>query len=480
MSSVGANKEEASGRRRKSSASGQSASEGAEQTTIGLPGPEAEAAPAVARKVRGSRKKPASAGRKSPPASEDAGEEFERRVGRVEFADGAFARLRVSVRAAGGEPGRDVLTDIDVLSLDVDLRLRLSRSISECKSGGGQAREPDRLLWLAGFRQFLGVERAVLVREAITARGAALARELDIELMDARTLAERESANAWLPDRFAHVGGQECSAAERRADTQIKGLGTIPPGLVAFLRHGVLLAGSYEALRAVAALGDAVHGSSVLPEIAGLVLAGHSLVAVICASVQDASQVGTISDDVLKSRLSLALTTGHPDDTYVLDVLARADDLIRAEFERLHGAYVDAGSQRLNLEPESLRALVAEQPVWIDRYVDFVHRLRSSPAAARDLLQSAELAVFDGLVGGKGFTADAFAHLFTREHRSLLFAGVRMLEDIAGKGVADRLADLRDLDWDRTPPAVPDRRQSAVEQEPLAELASETSRAQPR
>lgn len=84
--------------------------------------------------------------------------------------------------------------------------------------------------------------------------------------------------------------------------------------------------------------------------------------------------------------------------------------------------------------------------------------------------------VFEGAVGGKAISAEAFAHLFTREHRSLLLAAVRMLEDIAGKLVVEPLGVLRDLDWERTPPAVPDRRQSATAQNTSSELATETSR----
>jgi hypothetical protein len=417
---------------------------------------------------------------RSSVKDEDPGAELERRVGRVEFADGALARLRVPIRAEGASPGRDVLTDIDVLSIDVDLRLRLSRSISECKSSGGQAGELDRLLWLAGLRSLLEVERAVLVREAVSGRGAALARALKIDLVDSKTLTEREAANAWLPERFAHIGGQECTAAEKRADTQIKAIGTIPPGLVAFLRHGTFLATSFESLSAVSALGEAVAESSVMPDVAGVVVAGHALQSLLCAALQDASRVGSISDDVLSSRLALALTTGHPDDSYVLDVLSRADDLVLSEFDRLHQSYVDAGSNRLPFEPTSLRKLVAEPPAWIDRYVDLVHRLRSSPTRSRDLFQTVELGVFEALVGGVAFKAEAFARLFTKEHRSLVSAAIRMLDEIVGKAVGDRLGALLDLDWSRTVPDIPDKRQDGDGDELTAELAEESPRTSPR
>ena len=76
----------------------------------------------------------------------DDGADLERRVARLEFAEGALARLRVPV-FVDAEAGRGQLTDLDVLALDFDNRLRLSRSTLECKSGGGQSGEGDRLLW---------------------------------------------------------------------------------------------------------------------------------------------------------------------------------------------------------------------------------------------------------------------------------------------------------------------------------------------
>ncbi len=68
-----------------------------------------------------------------------------------------LVRLRVPVLTDAADPGRNVLTDIDVLTLDVDSRLRLTRSALECKSGKGQSGEPSTLAWLAGFRQLPGL-----------------------------------------------------------------------------------------------------------------------------------------------------------------------------------------------------------------------------------------------------------------------------------------------------------------------------------
>jgi len=171
------------------------------------------------------------------------GADLERRVGRLEFAEGALARLRVPLRVAA-ERGRDILTDLDVLAVDIDGRLRASLSVLECKTTKGQSGEPDRLLWLSGLQRLTGTRRAVLVRQTITRRGRAIAQALDLQIMDVQTLAARETGHPWVPERFAHIHGAGCEQAERRTDTQLKGLSHIPAGLVAFLRADSLLADS--------------------------------------------------------------------------------------------------------------------------------------------------------------------------------------------------------------------------------------------
>lgn len=391
---------------------------------------------------------------------EDTGADLERRVGRVEFADGALVRLRVPIRA-DADPGRDVLTDIDVLSMDVDLRLRITRSILECKTGRRQAGEPDRLFWLAGFQEYLGVERAVLVRLSASRRGLAVARRLGLHLLDAATLSAREVAHGWVPERFAHVHGDECLGAERRADTQLGALGEMPGTLVSFLRHDALLVESHQILGGLVALEGAVRSTGVLPDPAGVILAGHALTALLIAAITDAARAETLPNADLRRRLELATTTGNPDDEQVLEVLGQADELLRHHVEKLHRAYTETGSQRVPIEMPSLRDLVAQPPRWLERYIDLVERLRANPSIARDLLQTAELACFDALVGGNAWKAPAFDHLFTPEHRNLLLIAVRMLGEIAGEAIGERLGDLGSMPFDRVAPSLPDRSRAA-------------------
>ena len=384
------------------------------------------------------------------------GTELERRVARLEFAEGALARLRVPVYI-DAEAGRDVLTDLDVLSVDIDSRLRLSRSTLECKSGRGQSGEGDRLLWLSGLQKLLGVERAVLVRQTITRRGQALAAALDLRILDVSTLTQREAAHAWLPDRFAHVDGPACIIAERRTDVQLKGLGHISSGLVGFLRHQSLLQPSYRNLASLVALRTSVDLGGVLPVPARGILAGHALQTLALAALQDAALLDAHPVGQVRRRIELALTVGTPEDEHVLTVLGRADQLMGRLIEGIHRAYIDVGATRIERPVPSLRQLVAEPPAWISRYIDLAQRMRANPAIAREIPRTIELACFDALLGDAAFEAPAFSHLFTPEHRSLLLACIRALEDIAGAQIADTLAPIGDLDFDRSAPSLPDR-----------------------
>lgn len=384
----------------------------------------------------------------SPASTEDPGADLERRVGRTEFSDGALVRLRMPVRV-DADTGRDILTDIDVCAVDVDERLRVSRSILECKSGRGQAGEPDRLLWLAGLRQYLGFDRAVLVRQTVSRRGRGLARTLGLRILDVPTLTSRESAHGWVPERFAHIQGPECAAAEARTDLQLKGLGHLTPELVGFLRFDALRAQPHECLRAVAALGRAADAGGVLPNPTRLVLAGHALTALLVAALSDGGRLDEISAGELLDRTRRSLVTGHPDDDQVLAILRRADELTAYSLDRVHAAYREAGAAQLPVGIPSLLDLVATPPPWVPRYTDLVEKLRANGSTARQMLQTVELAVFEAAVGGSAHEAPAFDHLFTPQHRYLLNASRRCLADIAGAEIADTLSPTLNLDFDR-------------------------------
>jgi hypothetical protein len=403
--------------------------------------------------------------------TDDPGADLERRVGRIEFAEGALARLRVPLRVAA-DRGREILTDLDVLAVDIDGRLRTSRSVLECKTTKGQSGEPDRLLWLSGLQRLTGTQRAVLVRQTITRRGRAIAQALDLQIMDMPTLASREKGHAWVPERFAHIQGAGCEQAERRSDTQLKGLSHIPGGLVAFLRSDSLLADSPECLNALVALNSAVrHG--IVPNPTGLILASHALMTLLLAAIRDASRLDVVPANDLQERVARSVTLGDPGNSQILAILGQADELVQHQVRRIHDSYTKVGAARQDITIASLKSVVSEPPAWLDRYIDLVTKLRVNPAIARDLVQTAELACFDARCGDHAYAEAAFDHLFTAEHRYLLVTATKVLRDIVGDQLADTIGEFDDLDFRRAAPAVPDRSAGPAEHSSAA-LAEES------
>lgn len=383
------------------------------------------------------------------------GAELERRVARLEFAEGALARLRVPVRI-DADRGHGILTDLDVLAVDIDGRLRASLSVLECKTTKGQTGEPDRLLWLAGLQRLTGTHRAVLVRQTITRRGRALAQALDLQIMDVPTLTAREAGHAWVPERFAHIDGAGCRQAERRTDTQLKGFQHIPAGLVAFLRADSLRADSPRRLNALVALNSA-GSQGIVPKPTALILAGHALITLLLAAISDASRLDVVPASDLRERVSRSVTLGDPDNSQILATLSRADELVQHQVRRIHESYASAGAARQDISVASLAAVITEPPAWLDRYADLVTKLRANPAVARDLVQTAELACFDACCGDSAYAEAAFDHLFTPEHRYLLVTAARVLRDIIGDQFADAMGEFDGLNFRRAAPAVPDR-----------------------
>jgi hypothetical protein len=220
-----------------------------------------------------------------------------------------------------------------------------------------------------------------------------------------------------------------------------------------------LLADSPNLLAAVQAFGVAVGKQGVLPEPAAGILSGHSLMAILLAGIQDAGRLDAFPVSSLRRRLVSALTVGDPDDTYVLPMLEKADALVRFIQDRTHKAYVDAGAEPIRLDVPSLRDAIASTPPYVDYYLNFVERLRENPQVASGLLQTAELACFDALLGDSAWKSNAFSHLFTTEHKGLLLVALKCLEEVAGTQVASSLRDIHDLPFRGSAGKVPDRRE---------------------
>ena len=153
------------------------------------------------------------------------------------------------------------------------------------------------------------------------------------------------------------------------------------------------------------------------------------------------------------------MTVGGPRDEALLDLFANTDALVRHLIDHVHEGYQSSGVARHEISLPSIRDLIAKPPKWIPRYLDLLEEMRGNPSISRDLPQTAELACFDALMGDSAYESTAFDHLFTAEHRGLLRFAVRTLKAIVGADLADRLGTgFAGLNFDRSAPALPDRR----------------------
>jgi hypothetical protein len=380
-------------------------------------------------------------------AGKEKGDELERRFARVEFADGALVRVRHPVtQSVGGRPR--TVTDVDVLSIDFDSRLRPHIGISECKSTRGQSGEQDRLLWLRGLQALVGADRSALVRQTVTEAGRGVARHIGVDLFASSELERREQVLEHVPQHFATIGETAFKEESAAADQQLKKIGDLPSGLVSFLRHDALLADPHRVLGALLTLDEVTRTGTVLPNPLAKLLAGHVLQALVSAALRAGGRTDTVGSEGTRREIEQGLNTGDPHDRQILRVAEMADVLLREELVTIHQAYRSAGAPAIERPVPSVRDAMSQTPAWLVNFMDLAERLRRRSPIARQLPQTIDLAVFDALLGGDAWKASAFDHLFAREHRQAL--GIAM--DCLLKAVPEltkHLLPLKDLPFDR-------------------------------
>jgi hypothetical protein len=376
------------------------------------------------------------------------GEDLERRFARAEFADGALVRVRYPVTHIIAGRARTV-TDVDVLSIDFDSRLRPHIGISECKSTRGQSGEQDRLLWLKGLQTLIGADRSTLVRETVTEAGRDVARRIGVDLISTVELASREQVLDHLPPSFGTIGETTFKEQSEAADTQLKKIGDLPSGLVAFLRTDALLADTHKVLGALLTLDEVTRTGTVLPSPLGPLIAGHALQALVSAAMRAGGRIDAVGAAGTRREIEYGLGTGDPHDRQLLRVAEMADTLLREELAEVHQAYRLAGAPPVERSVPSVRSAISQAPGWLSNFMDLAERLRRRSPIARQLPQTIDLAVFDALPGGNGWRAPAFDPLFGREHRQALSIALACL-DKAIPALAQHLGPILDLPYDRT------------------------------
>ena len=129
------------------------------------------------------------------------------RLARLLAAEGFVARRHVELAPQLHGPG----TAFDLLAVRLDAGLHPSLLVAECVATGGRnAPSPtDRVLWLAGARDLLGAQRAVLTTtKPASERVRGIGQRLGVDVLDPDDLDRRERADDLLAD-IAWVAADE-------------------------------------------------------------------------------------------------------------------------------------------------------------------------------------------------------------------------------------------------------------------------------
>ncbi len=382
------------------------------------------------------------------PGKETKGAALERRVARVEWAEGAVVALRFPVR----EPDSDqahAITDVDVLSVDIDARLRTSTSIFECKAVRGQKAEADRLLTLTGLKKYVGADRAALVRETATGRGRAIARRLGVELIDLHHLEAREQPHAWVPNAFGPVAGERYTEVHLDVHRTLKTIGDFPFSLLDYLRFDALIDQPHKVLGSLLTLQEYIARGTVLPRRVEGTVMSNALQGLVMAGIRTAARFDAVGPQQVRALIENGVMTGNPYDDSLIRVAGLADVLMQDQINQVHRLYTVEGAKRQPFKPASVRDAIVTDPRWLDRFMDFATRLRSRAPVARGLPQLVQLVCFDALMGDENWQAPAFDHLFTLEHRQLLTVALDTMSQIVESDLSV-FARLRSIDFERS------------------------------
>lgn len=390
-----------------------------------------------------------------PKSNINKGKDLERRVARLEFAQGSTVVMRFPVRVYDHQ-GPEIITDIDVLSVNFDLKLRDHVTIIECKSVRGQKGEADRLLVLAGLREFFNANLAVLVRLSASSRGREIARQLDIDLWDSKQLEQLEESHRWVPERFGPIAGYKYEELHSEASETLKSIGNFPHNLFFRLCFDAFVDQPYRILQSLIELSEFLADGSILPRVTCGVVMTNALQALSMAALRTASQFDALGQERTKNMIESGVTTGSPHIAKSLNLAKSIDDFLHDQIELVHKTYVAAGTNRQKVDMVSIQQILKTPLPWIDRFMDLAFRCRARPDLGRNLPRVIQIACFDALFRDINWKAPAFDHLFTPEHRQLVIVTLNTLEEIIGSNI-EVLHNLRRLPFERNVESIKDR-----------------------
>ena len=320
------------------------------------------------------------------------GAAWEYRMHRALFASGWYVRPNVDLRErVAGSP--QTMAEVDLLGLSFDAGLNARLLVGECKDRKGSTKEADRVIWLLGLGELLGVDELLFAKPSIASATVHFAGSTSVALHDEAAVLRIEAALA------APLLAGTFDPAVREDHVR--------PAVDRTVLGDSRLREAYDWIHNASWYEEPLARLRRLPGYFRLVTSESSgstrevlmiegLLAVLACGLQVAGQLRRHAPQVGRALASEGLASGAASASALREIGARADEYYRDVFERLTEA---TGGARIMIDVPRLADNIAPPPRWADGFFSFAESLGGRPEAATDVLRFAELELFESFAG---------------------------------------------------------------------------------
>ena len=324
------------------------------------------------------------------------GDEMEMRVARLWFWEGYYSRSGINLKRHY-HPEPLLVTDLDLLAYDFGPSLQVRRTIGEIKSGTGRsAPKPlDRIIWLRGLKELVGVDHAELISSnAPSPRARSLARSIGVSAQSQADLERREQLADIADVEDAGSHGTRALLERSWVHKHCSSNQDLERAFW-FLRSEVWFYDDITACKRLIGLYRQLGGMWT-PEIededsrALRWLLAETVSVFTLNAVAAASEVIRAAPDLLAAEVGDRLSAG----------LAPADVMrrIALDVDKFVGGVLAAAQAPASLAAEAMGAMHPVAPDWTEQFLELLSRIAVVPEEARRLPRQADLLAYERIV----------------------------------------------------------------------------------
>lgn len=340
------------------------------------------------------------------------GDELEVRLARMYYWKGAYTRRGVNLQRHF-HPEPLLVTDLDLLAIEVTSQLSLAKTIGEAKSGTAKsAPKPlDRAIWIAGLKQLVGATSGVvLTATKASPQVRATARSLGVTCFTVDELQRWE--NTHLVSELADVGahGPGAYAADDIARRMAKGEPALER-MYWFLKSEVWFLDSWHATKRL--LGGIRelqhHWTPDIDDGQAAALRWMYAEAISILTLQLVELVGIYQTSDLRmwpSQVQDHLAEGA--------IPARNQRALSDAFDKYLAHVLGELKAPSAVQVETMGAFYPTPPEWTDALIELLTRLESFDGL-RELPRQTDLVLSERLVRRRHTSTQALAALSSRD-----------------------------------------------------------------